>query len=84
MIMPIGDCYKGGLAKPVDGLIVEGYDRVLVVGNHSPFCLYLDALTHTKVEEFSTSNFIGIGNTKKRYVAPKNPLVLPSISNKSL
>mmetsp|Transcript_17564 Transcript_17564/g.31915 ORF Transcript_17564/g.31915 Transcript_17564/m.31915 type:complete len:408 (-) Transcript_17564:72-1295(-) len=106
MVMPVGDYYKGGLAKPVDGLIVEDYDRAAplgvgaakVAGNYAadlipnmeakkkgfPICLYLDALTHTKVEEFSTSNFIGIDNTNKRYVTPKSPSVLPSITNKSL
>ena len=41
-------------------------------------------MTHTNVEEFSTSNFIRIGNRNKRYVAPMSPLVLPSITNKSL
>lgn len=106
MVMPVGDYYKGGLAKPVDGLIVEDYDRAAplgvgaakVAGNYAadlipnmeakkkgfPICLYLDAKTHTKVEEFSTSNFIGIDNTNKRYVTPKSPSVLPSITNKSL
>jgi branched-chain amino acid aminotransferase len=49
-----------------------------------PICLYLDAATHTQVEEFSTSNFIGIDNVNKRYVTPKSPSVLPSITNKSL
>lgn len=49
-----------------------------------PICLYLDAATHTLVEEFSTSNFIGIDNDQKRYITPKSPSVLPSITNKSL
>ena len=47
-----------------------------------PIGLYLDAKTQTKVEEFSTSNFIGIkGNS---FVTPASPSVLPSITNKSL
>jgi branched-chain amino acid aminotransferase len=49
-----------------------------------PICLYLDAATHTRVEEFSTSNFIGIDNTNKRFITPKSPSVLPSVTNKSL
>jgi branched-chain amino acid aminotransferase len=49
-----------------------------------PICLYLDAATHTKVEEFSTSNFIGIDNANKRFITPKSPSVLPSVTNKSL
>mmetsp|Transcript_26821 Transcript_26821/g.56628 ORF Transcript_26821/g.56628 Transcript_26821/m.56628 type:complete len:406 (+) Transcript_26821:281-1498(+) len=106
LVIPVGDYYKGGLAKPVNGLIVEDYDRAAplgvgaakVAGNYAadlipnmeakkqgfPICLYLDAATHTKVEEFSTSNFIGIDNTNKRYVTPASPSVLPSITNKSL
>lgn len=106
MVIPVGDYYKGGLAQPVDGLIVDDYDRAAplgvgaakVAGNYAadlipnmeakkkgyPICLYLDAATHTKVEEFSTSNFIGIDNENKRYVTPQSPSVLPSITNKSL
>lgn len=106
MVMPVGDYYKGGLAKPVDGLIIDDYDRAApkgvgaakVAGNYAadlipnmeakkegfPICLYLDAETHTKVEEFSTSNFIGIDNENKKYVSPASPSVLPSITNKSL
>lgn len=106
LVIPVGDYYKGGLAAPVNGLIVEDYDRAApkgvgaakVAGNYAadlipnmeaktkgyPICLYLDALTHTMVEEFSTSNFIGIDNTNKKYVTPASPSVLPSITNKSL
>lgn len=106
LVVPVGDYYKGGLAKPVDGLIVDEYDRAAplgvgaakVAGNYAadlipnmqakkkgyPICLYLDAATHTKVEEFSTSNFIGIDTTNKVYVTPASPSVLPSITNKSL
>jgi branched-chain amino acid aminotransferase len=106
MVLPVGDYYKGGLAKPVDGLIIEDFDRaaprgvgnVKVAGNYAadllpnmlskkkgfPIGLYLDAQTHTKVEEFSTSNFVGIENAAKKYITPKSPSVLPSITNKSL
>lgn len=106
LVIPVGDYYKGGLAKPVDSLIVDDYDRAAplgvgaakVAGNYAadlipnmeakkkgfPICLYLDAATHTLVEEFSTSNFIGIDNEQKRYVTPASPSVLPSITNKSL
>lgn len=106
LVIPVGDYYKGGLAAPVNGLIVDDYDRAApkgvgaakVAGNYAadlipnmeaktqgfPICLYLDAATHTMVEEFSTSNFIGIDNENKRYVTPASPSVLPSITNKSL
>lgn len=44
--------------------------------------LFLDPATKTKVDEFGSSNFIGIkGNT---YVTPLSDSVLPSITNKSL
>jgi branched-chain amino acid aminotransferase len=54
-----------------------------------PIGLYLDAATQTKIEEFSTSNFVGIrygrgdGETDT-YVTPSSPSVLPSITNKAL
>ena len=44
--------------------------------------LYLDAATHTKVEEFGAANFFGIKDNK--YVTPKSSSILPSITNKSL
>ena len=48
-----------------------------------PVELYLDAKTHRYVEEFSTSNFIGI--TKDgTYVTPDSNSILPSITNMSL
>jgi len=106
LVIPVGDYYKGGLAKPVSGIIVDDYDRAApkgvgaakVAGNYAadlvpnmeakkkgyPICLYADAATHSLVEEFSTSNFIGIDNTNNKYVTPKSDSVLPSITNKSL
>ncbi|MBN2786645.1 MAG: branched-chain amino acid aminotransferase [Pontiellaceae bacterium] len=74
-----------------------GVGHVKVAGNYAaslyaheqakhegyPVELYLDARTHTYVEEFATSNFIGI--TKDgRYVTPDSPSVLPSVTNMSL
>ncbi len=45
--------------------------------------LYLDAAQHKYIEEFGSSNFIGI--TKDgRYVTPDSPSVLPSITNNGL
>ena len=44
--------------------------------------LYLDAATHSKVEEFGAANFFGIKNNT--YVTPKSASILPSITNKSL
>lgn len=45
--------------------------------------LYLDALTHTFIEEFGTSNFISIG-PEGQYVTPLSETVLPSVTNDSL
>jgi len=45
--------------------------------------LYLDSATHTFVDEFTTSNFIGI-TRDRRYVTPDSTSVLPSVTNDSL
>jgi branched-chain amino acid aminotransferase len=106
IVMPVGDYYQCGLASPVDGLLIQDFDRaaprgvgnVKVAGNYAadllpnmlskkkgfPIGLYLDAQTRSTVEEFSTSNFVGIDNDAKKYVTPKSNSVLPSITNKSL
>jgi branched-chain amino acid aminotransferase len=106
LVIPVGDYYKGGLASPVNALLIEDFDRaaprgvgaVKVAGNYAadllpnmlskkkgfPIGLYLDAETQTVVEEFSTSNFVGINSKANKYVTPKSSSVLPSITNKSL
>ncbi len=48
-----------------------------------PVELYLDAKTHTCIEEFATSNFIGI-KPDGTYVTVDSPSVLPSVTNLSL
>jgi branched-chain amino acid aminotransferase len=54
-------------------------------GKHDgfPICLYLDSATHTCIDEFGTSNFIGI-TADNRYITPDSTSVLPSITNSSL
>ena len=106
IVMPVGDYYHGGLASPVDGLLIQDFDRaaprgvgnVKVAGNYAadllpnmlskkkgfPIGLYLDSQTRSTIEEFSTSNFVGIENNAKKYITPKSSSVLPSITNKSL
>jgi len=75
----------------------QGVGHIKVAGNYAaslyphveaknagyPVELYLDAREHKWVEEFATSNFIGItrGNT---YVTPKSDSILPSITNMAL
>jgi branched-chain amino acid aminotransferase len=48
-----------------------------------PINLYLDSKTRQHVDEFGTSNFIGITKDGK-YVTPDSRTILPSITNKSL
>jgi branched-chain amino acid aminotransferase len=46
-------------------------------------CIYLDAATHTKIEEVGAANFFGI--TKDDiFVTPQSPSILPSITKYSL
>jgi len=46
-------------------------------------CIYLDPLTHTKIEEVGTANFFGITKNDD-FVTPKSPSILPSITKYSL
>lgn len=75
----------------------QGMGDVKVAGNYAaslfahesakkagwPVELYLDAKTHTLVEEFATSNFLGI-KEDGTYVTPDSKSVLPSVTNMSL
>lgn len=51
--------------------------------NGYPVELYLDAKEHRFIEEFATSNFIGI-TKDNRYVTPDSPSILPSVTNRTL
>ena len=44
--------------------------------------MYLDAAEHKYIEECGAANFFGIKNGK--YITPKSPSILPSITNMSL
>lgn len=46
-------------------------------------CIYLDPMTHTKIEEVGAANFFGITKENK-FVTPKSPSILPSITKYSL
>jgi len=86
------------IIKDYDRAAPQGVGAVKVAGNYAadllpnmlskkkgfPIGLYLDAKTQQYIEEFSTSNFVGIMNSDKRYITPYSPSVLPSITNKSL
>lgn len=46
-------------------------------------CIYLDPMTHTKIEEVGAANFFGITKENK-FITPKSPSILPSITKYSL
>lgn len=46
-------------------------------------CIYLDPETHTKIEEVGSANFFAITRDNK-FVTPKSPSILPSITKYSL
>jgi len=46
-------------------------------------CIYLDPVTHTKIEEIGAANFFGI-TAEHKFITPKSPSVLPSITKYSL
>ena len=89
---------NGLIISDYDRAAPQGVGNVKVAGNYAadilpnmltkkkgyPIGLYLDSKTQSMVEEFSTSNFVGIDNAQKKFVTPKSPSVLPSITNKSL
>ena len=89
---------KGLLIEDFDRAAPRGVGAAKVAGNYAadmlpnimskkkgfPIGLYLDAATQTCIEEFSTSNFVGINHATNTYVTPKSSSVLPSITNKAL
>ncbi len=72
----VGDCKVGGnYAAGLRGSEF-GHEK------NYPIVLYLDPKEKRYIDEFSTSNFIGIkGNS---YISPNSTSILPSITNKSL
>lgn len=74
----------------------QGVGHVKVAGNYAaslephrvahdmgfPVELYLDPREHRYIDEFGTSNFIGIKDG--RYITPASPSILPSITNMTL
>jgi branched-chain amino acid aminotransferase len=88
---------KAYVQESYDRAAPMGVGNVKVAGNYAaglygdyegkhkgyPICLYLDSARHRYIDEFGTSNFLGI--TKDgRYVTPESASILPSITNKSL
>ncbi|MBN2260842.1 MAG: branched-chain amino acid aminotransferase [Clostridiales bacterium] len=53
------------------------------VNNGYADCIYLDPMTHKKIEEVGAANFFGITNNNE-FVTPASPSILPSITKYSL
>lgn len=50
---------------------------------HFSDSIYLDPATHTKIEEVGAANFFGV-TTDNKFITPKSPSILPSITKDSL
>ncbi|MBD3392060.1 MAG: branched-chain amino acid aminotransferase [Chitinivibrionales bacterium] len=88
---------KAYVQESYDRAAPQGVGNIKAAGNYAagllgdmegkklgyPICLYLDSGSHRFVDEFGTSNFLGITGDG-RYVTPDSHSVLPSITNKSL
>lgn len=68
----VGGNYAGSLL-PHEDAVKKGFAD----------CIYLDPATHTKIEEVGAANFFGITKDNK-FVTPKSPSILPSITKYSL
>ncbi len=87
---------KAYVQEKYDRAAPKGVGHIKAAGNYAagmmgdkdskskgyPICLYLDACTHTLLDEFGTSNFIGI-TRENHYVTPDSASILPSVTNKS-
>ncbi len=88
---------KGYVQTEYDRAAPQGVGNVKAGGNYGaglmgdkvgkkkgyPISLYLDAAEHKYVDEFGTSNFIGI-TEEKEFITPNSGSILRSITNKSL
>lgn len=88
---------KAYIQEKYDRAAPHGVGNVKAAGNYAagllgdiegkemgyPICLYLDAVSHLYIDEFGTSNFLGITYDNK-YVTPDSTSILPSITNASL
>jgi branched-chain amino acid aminotransferase len=70
--LKVGGNYAGGL-RPRELALQAGYDD----------CLYLDAKTHTYIDELGGTNFYGI-TRDLMFVTPSSPSILPSITRRSV
>ena len=75
--------YGTGAAKVGGNYAGSLYPHELAVKRGFADCIYLDPATHTKIEEVGAANFFGITKDNK-FVTPKSPSILPSITKYSL
>ncbi|KAK9761320.1 hypothetical protein K7432_013856 [Basidiobolus ranarum] len=78
----VGSAKLGGNYAPCLNSNIEAHQQGF------PITLFLDAKTHTYVEEFATSNFLAIthdpNGEKCTLVTPDSPSILQSITRRSL
>lgn len=75
--------YGTGGVKVGGNYAASLYAHEIAVKQGFADCIYLDPLTHTKIEEVGAANFFGITKSNK-FVTPSSPSVLPSITKYSL
>ena len=75
--------YGTGAAKVGGNYAGSMLPHELAVKRGFADCIYLDPATHTKIEEVGAANFFGITKDNK-FVTPKSPSILPSITKYSL
>jgi len=75
--------YGTGGVKVGGNYAASLYPHHLAVSKGFGDCIYLDPVTHTKIEEIGAANFFGI-TADHKFVTPQSPSVLPSITKYSL
>jgi branched-chain amino acid aminotransferase len=72
-----------GAAKVGGNYAASLHPHSIAAGKGYADCVYLDPLTHTKIEEVGAANFFGI-TRDNRLVTPKSESILPSVTKYSL
>lgn len=76
-------CYGTGQQKVGGNYAASMLAHDIAVKNGFADCIYLDPITHTKIEEVGAANFFGI-TKDNRFVTPSSSSILPSITKYSL
>ena len=75
--------YGTGAAKVGGNYAASFYPNQLAKESGFADCIYLDPLTHTKIEEVGSANFFGI-TSDDEFITPASASILPSITKYSL